>query len=62
MRLAGFDIKLYKKDFELAQQIQWNQIPNPFDPGVFQNDYVPGSSSFPVSWSAPLWGSDDSGR
>ena len=45
--LAGFDISLYKKDFELAQQIQWNNIPNPFDPGVFQNDYVPSFKALP---------------
>jgi uncharacterized protein YukE len=39
--LAGFDVSLYQKDFELARQIQWNNIPNPFDPGVFRSDYVP---------------------
>jgi uncharacterized protein YukE len=45
--LAGFDISLYKKDFELAQQIQWNNIPNPFDPGVFRSDYVPTFKALP---------------
>jgi len=46
--LAGFDIALYKKDYELASQIDWKQgIPNPFNAANFRNDYIPTFKSLP---------------
>jgi len=54
--LLGFDISLYQKNFELARQIQWNQgIPNPLDPGVFRNDYLPTFKAMPGQVASIVW-------
>jgi uncharacterized protein YukE len=46
--LAGVDLSLIHKDYDLASQIDWSQgVPNPFDPGVFRNDYVPTFKELP---------------
>jgi uncharacterized protein YukE len=46
--LAGIDISLYQKDFDLARQINWSEgIPAPWDPGVWRNDYVPTFKELP---------------
>lgn len=46
--LAGVDISLAHKDYDLARQIDWSQgIPNPFHPGVFESDYVPTFKELP---------------
>ena len=45
--LAGFDISLLKKDYELGRQIQWTDIPNPLNASNFENDYIPAFKSLP---------------
>jgi uncharacterized protein YukE len=46
--LAGFDISLLKKDYELAHQIQWSEgVPNPFNASNFENDWIPTFKSLP---------------
>lgn len=46
--LAGFDVALIKKDYELAQQVDWKEgIPNPFNASNFRNDYVPTFKELP---------------
>ena len=46
--LAGVDLSLAHKDYDLARQVDWSEgIPNPFDPGVFRNDYVPTFKDLP---------------
>jgi uncharacterized protein YukE len=45
--LMGFDISLYQKDYELSRQIQWNDIPNPFNASEFYNDYIPAFKFLP---------------
>ncbi len=55
--LAGFDIALLKKDYELAQQINWREgIPNPFNASNFMNDYVPTFESLPGQLVSTLAG------
>lgn len=55
--LAGFDISLAQKDYELARQIQWSQgIPNPFHPGVWRSDYVPTFKALPGQLVSTLAG------
>jgi uncharacterized protein YukE len=46
--LAGVDLSLARKDYDLARQVDWSEgIPNPFDPGVFKDDYVPTFKELP---------------
>ena len=45
--LTGVDISLVHKDYDLARQVNWSDIPNPLDPGVFKNDYVPSFKQLP---------------
>ena len=47
LMLAGFDVSLIHKDYDLASQVDWSNIPNPLDPGVFKNDYVPTFKQLP---------------
>lgn len=55
--LAGVDISLIHKDYDLARQIDWSQgIPNPFDPGVFKNDYLPTFKDLPGEMISNLAG------
>jgi hypothetical protein len=45
--LAGFDVSLFPKDYELGRQIQWSGIPDPFNAANFKNDYIPAFKSLP---------------
>lgn len=45
--LAGVDISLIHRDYDLASQVNWSDVPNPLDPGVFRNDYVPSFKQLP---------------
>ena len=55
--LAGFDLALLKKDYELGSQINWSQgIPNPFNAANFRNDYVPTFRSLPGQLVSTLAG------
>jgi uncharacterized protein YukE len=45
--LAGVDVSLIHRDYDLASQVNWSDIPNPLDPGVFRNDYVPSFKQLP---------------
>lgn len=46
--LAGFDVALFKKDYELAQQVDWKEgIPNPLNASNFRNDYIPTFKQLP---------------
>lgn len=55
--LAGVDLSLFHKDYDLARQINWSEgIPNPFDPGVFSNDYVPTFKQLPGELISTLAG------
>jgi len=55
--LAGFDIALLKKDYELEQQIDWKQgIPNPLNASNFENDYVPTFKALPGQLVSTLAG------
>ena len=46
--LAGFDVALVKKDYQLAQQVDWKEgIPNPFNASNFSNDYIPTFKELP---------------
>lgn len=45
--LAGFDLSLLQKDYELGRQIQWSGIPSPFSVSNFENDYIPAFESLP---------------
>ncbi len=45
--LAGVDISLIRRDYDLARQVDWSNIPNPLDPSVFKNDYVPTFKQLP---------------
>ena len=45
--LAGFDLSLLQKDYELGRQIQWSGIPSPFSLSNFENDYIPVFKSLP---------------
>lgn len=55
--LAGFDVALLKKDYELGSQIDWSQgIPNPFNADNFRNDYVPTFRSLPGQLVSTLAG------
>ncbi len=53
--LAGFDTALIKKDYELAQQIDWKQgIPNPLNASNFRNDYIPTFKALPGQLASTL--------
>lgn len=54
--LAGVDISLIHKDYDLASQVDWSHIPNPLDPGVFKNDYVPSFEQLPSEMASNLAG------
>jgi uncharacterized protein YukE len=54
--LAGVDISLAQKDYDLGRQVNWSDIPNPFDPGVFRNDYVPTFKELPGEMVSNLSG------
>lgn len=55
--LAGFDLALLKKDYELGSKIDWSQgIPNPFNAANFRNDYVPTFRSLPGQLVSTLAG------
>ena len=54
--LAGVDISLIHKDYDLASQVDWSHIPNPLDPGVFKNDYVPSFEQLPSEIASNLAG------
>lgn len=54
--LAGVDISLVHKDYDLARQVDWSNIPNPLDPGVFKNDYVPSFKELPGEMVSNLAG------
>lgn len=45
--LAGVDISLIHKDYTLARQVDWSNIPNPLNPEVFRDDYVPTFKQLP---------------
>ena len=50
--LAGVDVSLVHKDYDLARQVDWSDIPNPLDPGVLKNDYAPAVKQLPGEmWS-----------
>jgi hypothetical protein len=46
--LAGGDLALLKKDYELAGQVDWKEgLPNPFSGSNFRDDYLPTFRSLP---------------
>lgn len=55
--LAGFDIALLKKDYQLGSQINWSQgIPNPLNVTNLQTDYLPTFKALPGQLVSTLAG------
>lgn len=55
--LAGFDIALLKKDYQLGSQINWSQgIPNPLNATNLQTDYLPTFKALPGQLVSTLAG------
>lgn len=55
--LAGFDIALLKKDYQLEQQIDWSQgLPNPLNATNLREDYLPTFQALPGQLVSTLAG------